>query len=208
MNYVIFLKKFDKYIKMKILFSLIFYSILGMSFSQTIDCNNVTYNQNIFYVSPQNNIITNTIFYNDSTSMIYPNHCLILEDSSLITVRYFTGLFNTGFGCHIFTHLTQNSTRDTLDFQFEVTFNSLFFEDNTTVNGNLILSDISTTGINPVNIILYNDTINSSYPSNIRLNKKVIKTVDFLGREINPNVGIPLIEIYDDGSIEKKIVIE
>ena len=193
---------------MKILFSLLFYSIIGISFSQAIDCNNVTYNQNTFYVSPQNNIITNTIFYNDSTSMIYPNHCLILEDSSLITVRYFTGLFNTGFDCHIFTHLTQNSTRDTLDFQFEVTFNSLFFEDNTTVNGNLILSDISTTCINPVNIILYNDTINSSYPSNIRLNKKVIKTVDFLGREINPNVRIPLIEIYDDGSIEKKIVIE
>jgi len=193
---------------MKILFSLIFYSILGMCVSQTINCNNVTYNLNTFYVSPQNNIITNTIFYNDSTSMIYPNHCLILEDSSLITVRYFTGLFNTGFDCHIFTHLTQNSTRDTLDFQFEVTFNSLFFEDNTTVNGNLILSDISTTCINPVNIILYNDTINSSYPSNIRLNKKVIKTVDFLGRKINPNVGIPLIEIYDDGSIKKKIVIE
>ena len=193
---------------MKILFSLIFYSILGICFSQTINCNNVTYNQNTFYVSPQNNIITNTIFYNDSTSMIYPNHCLILEDSSLITVRYFTGLFNTGFDCHIFTHLTQNSTRDTLDFQFEVTFNSLFFEDNTTVNGNLILSDISTTCINPVTIILFNDTINSSYPSNIRLNKKVIKTVDFLGREINPNVRIPLIEIYDDGSIEKKIVIE
>ena len=193
---------------MKILFSLIFYSILGICFSQTINCNNVTYNQNTFYVSPQNNIITNTIFYNDSTSMIYPNHCLILEDSSLITVRYFTGLFNTGFDCHIFTHLTQNSTRDTLDFQFEVTFNSLFFEDNTTVNGNLILSDVSTTCINPVNIILYNDTINSSYPSNIRLNKKVIKTVDFLGREINPNVRLPLIQIYDDGSIEKKIVIE
>ena len=193
---------------MKILFSLLFYSIIGISFSQAIDCNNVTYNQNTFYVSPQNNIITNTIFYNDSTSMIYPNHCLILEDSSLITVRYFTGLFNTGFDCHIFTHLTQNSTRDTLDFQFEVTFNSLFFEDNTTVNGNLILSDVSTTCINPVNIILYNDTINSSYPSNIRLNKKVIKTVDFLGREINPNVRLPLIQIYDDGSIEKKIVIE
>ena len=193
---------------MKILFSLLFYSIIGISFSQAIDCNNVTYNQNTFYVSPQNNIITNTIFYNDSISMIYPNHCLILEDSSLITVRYFTGLFTTGFDCHIFTHLTQNSTRDTLDFQFEVTFNSLFFEDNATVNGNLILSDISTTCINPVNIILYNDTINSSYPSNIRLNKKVIKTVDFLGREINPNVRLPLIEIYDDGSIEKKIVIE
>jgi len=193
---------------MKILFSLLFYSIIGISFSQAIDCNNITYNQDIFYVSPQNNIITNTIFYNDSISMIYPNHCLILEDSSLITVRYFTGLFNTGFDCHIFTHLTQNSTRDTLDFQFEVTFNSLFFEDNATVNGNLILSDISTTCINPVTIILYNDTINSLYPSNIRLNKKVIKTVDFLGREINPNVRLPLIQIYDDGSIEKKIVIE
>ncbi len=54
-----------------------------------IDCNNVTYYEDTFYVSLDNNMISNTIYYNDSTSMIYPNHCLVLDDSSLISVSYF-----------------------------------------------------------------------------------------------------------------------
>ena len=108
-----------------------------------IDCNNVTYLEDTFYVSLNNNRITNTIFYNDSISMIYPNHCLVLDDSSLISVSYFTGVFNTGLNCHIFTHLTQNSTRDTLDFDFEVIFGSNSFSNNTVVNGNLVLSDLN-----------------------------------------------------------------
>ena len=184
-------------------------SIINFSFSQTnvIDCNNVTYLEDTFYVSLNDNMISNTIFYNDSISMIYPNHCLILDDSSLITVRYFTGVFNTGFDCHIFTHLTQNSSRDTLDFDFEVTFNSNNFPNNTVVNGNLVLSDMNSTCTNPVTIILQNGMSNSTNIS-VKKNKKLIKTIDFLGREIIPKPNVPLIKIYDDGSIERKIVIE
>ena len=134
------------------------------SFSQsnTIDCNNVTYLEDTFYVSVNNNFISNTIYYNDSTSMIYPNHCLILDDSSLITVRYFSRVFSTGFDCHIFTHLTQNSTRDTLDFDFQATFSSTNFPNNTVVNGNLVLSDVNSTCNSPVTIILQHSTLNSS----------------------------------------------
>ena len=179
------------------------------SFSQsnTIDCNNVTYLEDTFYVSVNNNFISNTIYYNDSTSMIYPNHCLILNDSSLITVRYFSGVFSTGFDCHIFTHLTQNSTRDTLDFDFEVTFSSTNFPNNTVVNGNLVLSDVNSTCTSTVNIILQHSTLNSSGIV-IERNKKLLKTLDFLGREIIPMPNTPFIEIYDDGSVEKKMVIE
>ena len=179
------------------------------SFSQsnTIDCNNVTYLEDTFYVSVNNNFISNTIYYNDSTSMIYPNHCLILDDSSLITVRYFTGVFSTGFDCHIFTHLTQNSTRDTLDFDFQVTFSSTNFPNNTVVNGNLVLSDVNSTCTSPVTIILQHSTLNSSGIV-IERNKKLLKTLDFLGREIIPMPNTPFIEIYDDGSVEKKMVIE
>ena len=183
--------------------------IFRYSFSQsnTIDCNNVTYLEDTFYVSVNNNFISNTIYYNDSTSMIYPNHCLILNDSSLITVRYFSGVFSTGFDCHIFTHLTQNSTRDTLDFDFEVTFSSTNFPNNTVVNGNLVLSDVNSTCTSPVNIILQHSTLNSSGIV-IERNKKLLKTLDFLGREIIPMPNTPFIEIYDDGSVEKKRVIE
>ena len=189
--------------------AIINFSIINCSFSQTnvIDCNNVTYLEDTFYVSLNDNMISNTIFYNDSISMIYPNHCLILDDSSLITVRYFTGVFNTGFDCHIFTHLTQNSSRDTLDFDFEVTFNSNNFPNNTVVNGNLVLSDMNSTCTNPVTIILQNGMLNSTNIS-VKKNKKLIKTIDFLGREIIPKPNVPLIKIYDDGSIERKIVIE
>ena len=179
------------------------------SFSQsnTIDCNNVTYLEDTFYVSVNNNFISNTIYYNDSTSMIYPNHCLILDDSSLITVRYFSGVFSTGFDCHIFTHLTQNSTRDTLDFDFQATFSSTNFPNNTVVNGNLVLSDVNSTCTSPVTIILQHSTLNSSVIV-IERNKKLLKTLDFLGREIIPMPNTPFIEIYDDGSVEKKMVIK
>ena len=191
---------------MKKYLSILFFVLINLNpincFSQNniIDCNNVTYLEDTFYVSLNNNMISNTIFYNDSVSMIYPNHCLILEDSSLITVRYFTGLFNTGFDCHIFTHLTQNSTRDTLDFDFEVTFNSNNFSNNTVVDGNLVLSDINSTCTNPITIILQNGTV-SSKEDIIPGNRKLIKTIDFLGRETNQN-GLH-INLYNDGSVKK-----
>lgn len=172
-----------------------------------IDCNNVTYLEDTFYASVNNNIIPNTIFYNDSISMIYPNHCLVLDDTSLISVSYFTGVFTTGNNCHIFTHLTQNSTRDTLDFDFEVIFSSSNIANNTVVNGNLVLSDLNSTCTNPITIILQNGFLNS-IESPINLNRKLIKTIDFLGRETKPKPSTPFIEIYDDGSTEKKIIIE
>ena len=181
------------------------YSI-NYSFSQSniIDCNNVTYNEDTFYVSMNDNIIENTIYYNDSTSMIYPSHCLVLDDSSLISVSYISGPINTNSNCHIFTHLTQNSSRDTLDFDFEVTFNTSNFPNNTIVNGSLVLSDVISTCTNPVTIILQNGVSNTT--GNIILsNKKLIKTIDFLGRDIKPKPNVPFIEIYDDGSFEKKI---
>ena len=180
---------------------------INLSFSQsnTIDCNNVTYLEDTFYVSINNNIISNTIYYNDSNSMIYPSHCLVLDETSLISVSYFTGVFTTGNNCHIFTHLTQNSTRDTLDFDFEVTFSSSNFANNTLVNGNLVLSDVNSTCTNPITVILQHSTLNSTGIT-IQTNKKLIKTIDFLGREIISQPNVPFIEIYDDGSVEKKMV--
>ena len=54
-------------------------------------------------------------------------------------------------------------------------------------------------------------------PSTIRISdaktqdRKLLKIVDILGREVNPNEEISntsLFYIYDDGSVEKKIIIE
>ena len=181
-------------------------NMINYSFSQSnvIDCNNVTYYEDTFYVSMNDNIMGNTIYYNDSTSMIYPSHCLLLDDSSLISVSYVSGPINANSNCHIFTHLTQNSSRDTLDFDFEVSFNTSNFPNNTIVNGNLVLSDVNSTCTNPVTIILQNGVSNTT--GNIILsNKKLKKTIDFLGRDIKPKPNVPYIEIYDDGSFKKKI---
>ena len=38
--------------------------------------------------------------------------------------------------------------------------------------------------------------------------RKIIKIVDILGRETKSQQNTPFIEIFDDGSIEKKIVID
>ena len=39
-------------------------------------------------------------------------------------------------------------------------------------------------------------------------NRKLEKVVDVLGRETNPQSNTPFIEIYDDGSTEKKLITE
>ncbi|MAD30328.1 MAG: hypothetical protein CMC00_04795, partial [Flavobacteriaceae bacterium] len=38
--------------------------------------------------------------------------------------------------------------------------------------------------------------------------RKLEKTVNLIGQEIKPQTNTPIIEIYDDGSVEKKIVVE
>ena len=187
--------------------------IVALSFNQIIiaqtnliDCDNVTYYEDTFYVSLDNNMISNTIYYNDSTSMIYPVHCLVLDDSSLISVSYHTGSFNTGDNCHIFTHLTQNSTRDTLDFDFEVNFNSNNFFFFFFVNGQLLLGDMNSNCSTSVYIILQNS---SSFitQDNVQ-NKELFKMIDIFGRETKGKKNQPLFYIYDDGTVEKKIILE
>ena len=39
-------------------------------------------------------------------------------------------------------------------------------------------------------------------------NKELLKVTDLLGRETKPQTNTPFIEIYDDGTVEKRIVIE
>nr|MBC8265407.1 hypothetical protein [Flavobacteriales bacterium] len=39
-------------------------------------------------------------------------------------------------------------------------------------------------------------------------NRKLEKIVDVLGKETKPKTNTPFIEIYDDGTVEKRIIIE
>ena len=55
--------------------------------------------------------------------------------------------------------------------------------------------------------------ITSTTPTNvsdlvIEENRKLVQVVDILGREVNPSQNIILFYIYDDGTVEKKIIVE
>ncbi len=39
-------------------------------------------------------------------------------------------------------------------------------------------------------------------------NRKVVKTIDLLGRDVNPDINKPFINIYNDGRMERKLIIE
>jgi hypothetical protein len=53
-----------------------------------------------------------------------------------------------------------------------------------------------------------NGNATSTFNIPINPNRKLQKTVDILGKETKPKTNTPLIEIYDDGTVEKRIVIE
>jgi len=53
-----------------------------------------------------------------------------------------------------------------------------------------------------------NGNVTSTFNISINPNRKLQKTVDILGKETKPQTNIPFIEIYDDGTVEKRIVIE
>ena len=61
-----------------------------------------------------------------------------------------------------------------------------------------------------INIIKtdFQGNITSTFNIPLNPNRKLEKTVDILGKETKPQTNTPLIEIYDDGSTEKKIIIE
>jgi len=50
--------------------------------------------------------------------------------------------------------------------------------------------------------------VTSTFNIPINPNRKLEKVVDILGRKTKPKANTPFIEIYDDGTVEKRIVIE
>ncbi len=52
-----------------------------------------------------------------------------------------------------------------------------------------------------------NGNVTSTFNIPINPKRKLQKTIDFLGRESKPQKNVPFTEIYDDGTVEKKITI-
>ena len=60
----------------------------------------------------------------------------------------------------------------------------------------------------PVGLKLELDAVISTIHNLEYSNKNLIKIVDVLGRKTNPKNNTPLFYMYDDTSVEKKVVIE
>lgn len=57
-------------------------------------------------------------------------------------------------------------------------------------------------------ILTYNSTPSAIIDINVSSNRKLISIVDVLGRESNGTTNEPLFYIYDDGTVEKQIIVE
>ena len=82
----------------------------------------------------------------------------------------------------------------------------------TTDGGYIITGETTSFGNGYTDIYLIktdgNGNITSTFNIPISSNRKLKKVVDILGKENKPQTNTPFIEIYDDGSTEKKLIIE
>ena len=53
-----------------------------------------------------------------------------------------------------------------------------------------------------------NQTLSSTFTTPTPSLRKLDKVVDYLGREVNQTTNQILLHIYDDGTVEKKIILE
>jgi hypothetical protein len=80
----------------------------------------------------------------------------------------------------------------------------------TSDGGYIIAGSMDNSGIIETYLIKTNSqgNVTSTFNIPIKPNRKLEKTVDILGKQTKPKTNTPLIEIYDDGTVEKRIVIE
>jgi hypothetical protein len=150
--------KTNKYINFFLILNIFSFGLYAQA--PKVNCNNVTYFADTIYISPGNNLVTDTIYYNDTLDIAYPSHCLLLSDTSIISTRI-------GFsdGCNIFTGLSSapSSEDDSVYFEYPIRFKSTTYPNNTVVTGyfHLLRFDMNDTAADcfyPVTIILQSPT--------------------------------------------------
>jgi len=132
--------------------------------------------------------IASCIAYPDSVSVLYPNTTLI--DQSIGNIIF----WQWDFGDNTMQDFTSSPYHTYPQWPATVYQVYLIVIDD---NGCSDTTSITVTVGHPTTSIEEHTT-----------NKELLKVTDILGRETKPQTNTPFIEIYDDGTVEKRIVIE
>tara|TARA_B100000795_G_C22787022_1_gene435104 strand:- start:118 stop:666 length:549 start_codon:yes stop_codon:yes gene_type:complete len=180
----------------KIFYLLLFSPLLGFTQGQ-VNCSLLSVTDVII----QNDSITFEIYNADTMDTHYPYVAYTLDANGDTIQKGQMSWYMTFAGTSSSYYYTNHSISYVMDSLTEFNVNyplSIYF-----TYSNL-------TGENPGGYtceLLYNpqmDIVNS----NINHEKKLVKTIDILGREVNNITNKIFIEIYDDGTSKKHIIIE
>ena len=129
---------------------------------------------------------------------------LICSDNQLVNI-------DLSYNSNLETLNCRNNLLTSLDVRNGNNSSLLFFT--STNNPNLFciaVDDIAYANANwdKDNFCVFSSNCSLSYDENLSNKRKLLKIVDYFGRDTQPVNGIPLFYIYDDGTVNKKIVIK
>ena len=182
---------------MKKIFYIILISPLGLFAQGQVDCSLLSVTDIII----QNDSITFEIYNADTMDTHYPYVSYTLDANGDTIQKGQMNWYVTPAGTSSFYYYTNVSISYVMDSLTE-------FNVNYPLSINFTYSNL--TGENPGDYtceLLYNPQMNIEN-TKINHNKNLIKTVDIQGREINKSKSKIFIEIYDDGTSKKHIIID
>ena len=177
----------------RIFYILLFVPLFGFSQTQ-VDCSLLTLTDVVF----QNDYITFEIFNADTVDIHYPYVAYTLDASGDTIQNGQMNYYMTFSGTSSYFLYTHNLEFDPLNLPFIMYPLSIHF------------TYTNLTGVDPGQYtceLIYNPQMNMN-DVEPNLSKIKVKTIDILGRASEDISNEILIDVYDDGSVQKRIIIE
>ena len=150
---------------------------------------------------------------NQSTSQSSVSLCngdsVLIGSNIYTTGGFYTDTLNIDGGCDsiIYTNIIVNFNTfsyDTLSVNNSITWNKIYIDKSGDYSA-VLTNSLGCDSIINLQLTISDKTMITN-PNNRR--SKIIKTIDLLGQEMPIRTNTPMFYIYDDGSVEKKIIIE
>jgi len=160
-----------------------------------------------------NTYLTNIVF-NPSTFIHNTGYGLVISGCNSLTSIDMSNIIGVSNGATLQFGQNLNLTQVNLKNGFCYNWGSVSF----VLNPNLFCIQVDDPNYSSISAnwsctssIQCSYSTNCGWPSALQehtTNKELLKVTDLLGRETQPKANTPFIEIYDDGTVEKRIVIE